>query len=122
MDVPVRTLGCCKKISFENEIYTRQDKLSISAGLGLSAAITAVKDIIEMLHAVSFHRNVHGTMLPDNFQWKRSTNYSKEVPATIGSEALKEVPATVGSEALKEVPASQALRAEVADFMNPMSQ
>ena len=33
-----------------------------------------------------------------NFQWKRSADRSKEVPATFGSEALKEVPA---SEALR---------------------
>ena len=32
------------------------------------------------------------------FQWKRSADRSKEVPTTLGSEALKEVPA---SEALR---------------------
>ena len=34
-----------------------------------------------------------------NFQWKRSADHSKEVPATFGSEALKELPA---SEALRD--------------------
>ena len=33
-----------------------------------------------------------------NFQWKRSANRSKEVPATFDSEALEEVPS---SEALR---------------------
>ena len=43
-----------------------------------------------------------------NFQWKRSADRSKELPATFGSEAVKEVSAR---EALKEVPAGEALRA-----------
>ena len=32
--------------------------------------------------------------IPVNFQWKRSADGSKEVPANFASEALKEVPAS----------------------------
>ena len=46
------------------------------------------------IHRMLF-TNFHNILV--NFQWNRSADSSKEVPATFGSEALKEVP---GSEAL----------------------
>ena len=61
--VDARTLRNGKKISFEYEVYTDLDKLGISAGLGPSAMITAVKDIIETFFAVRPERNLHGTIL-----------------------------------------------------------
>ena len=58
-----KTLGNCKKIPFEHEVYTGHDKLGISAGLGPSAVITAVKDFIETFLAVRPQTNVQGTIL-----------------------------------------------------------
>ena len=46
-------------VSFEYEVHTNHDKLGISAGLGPSAVITAVKDIIETFLPVRPQRNVH---------------------------------------------------------------
>ena len=58
-----KTLGNGKRISSKYEVYTDHDKLGISAGLGPSAVITAVKDMIEMFLAVRLQGNVHGTIL-----------------------------------------------------------
>ena len=61
--VDAKTLGNCKQISLEHEVYTRHDKLDISAGLGPSTVITAVKDIIKTFLAVRLQTNVQGTIL-----------------------------------------------------------
>ena len=55
-----RTLGNCEKISCEYEVYAGHEKLGLSAGLGPSAVVTAIKDIIETFLAVRPQRNVHG--------------------------------------------------------------
>ena len=52
--VDARTLGNGKKVSFEYEVYTDQDKLGISAGLGPSAVITAIQNIIQTFLALGF--------------------------------------------------------------------
>ena len=59
--VDAKTLGNGKKISLEYEVYTDHDKLGISVGLGPSAVITAIKDIIKKFLAVRPERNVHCT-------------------------------------------------------------